>query len=98
MNLINKCQMIADKCLLKIEKASKKHDYEAAMMDLPTPKYVVKNRAPTYDMKVCWSQEEMHKWLSEYEREFEKFNKECAAKREANFMAELERVVERSDV
>lgn len=89
MKTLNLCEMLADTCLLKIEKAGKKHDYEAALAGKPKPKYVVKNRHPTYDMAVFDGLPDMQKWLEKYHEEFKKFNEKIAAKRQEDFKSEL---------
>lgn len=93
MSKINQCHMIADQCLLKIEAAGMKHDYDAALVGLTKPKYVLKYTNPTYDLQVFWNAQDMYDFLIEYQKEFEKKNKEISNKRRQQWLDEYRELI-----
>lgn len=83
MATFNGCEKLAYVCGLKIEAAGMKHDYDAALLGLPKPKYVVKFRNPTYDMSVHYNILSLYEWLNEYKQEFDRWNAEISESRQS---------------
>lgn len=67
--MLSEAQALAEELDLKLEPAGQKHSFEAALLDKPKPKYVIKNRRPTYDIEVFWNLTELMSWLNNRKKE-----------------------------
>jgi hypothetical protein len=71
MKRLEKCEQLINAMNLKLEPAGKKHDYEAAIEGLPTPKFVVKHQNPSYDIKWFLNASDLLEWLQEAKHEYD---------------------------
>lgn len=85
---LNDCYLMADSCMLKIEVPSVNHLQEAELCMLTPPKYVLKYRNPTLDLKEFSCVENMYIFLKAYEEEFKRTNSAVYLKRRQQWLNE----------